>query len=102
MQEQMIREVTAARPRFVVIVWVPTSWGTEWPAPDSRIYSWMKSFVLGQYKPVGVVDLISPSLTVYKWLEDATGYTVQSDFFIAVYERTGEGASPAGAGAAGL
>ena len=93
LQEQMIREVTAARPRFVVVVSVAASW-LEFPAQDSRLYQWMQSFLRTQYRSVGVVDLISPDLTVTRWLKDADSYAVRSVDFILIYELVGEGAPP--------
>jgi hypothetical protein len=89
----MICEITAARPRFVVVVWVASSW-MKLPEPGSPLFGWMQSFVAEHYRTVGVVDLISFDRTVYKWLEDAGRYEVQSDHYFTIFERVGEGAPP--------
>ena len=35
----------------------------------------------------GVVDIISPGGTVYKWYDDVKSYKIQSPSYLLIYER---------------
>ena len=65
MQQQMCREIEAARPEFIVFVDIPTPGG--WSAPISTAFcstccpGCLKSY----YRPVGLVDMVSLERTDY-------------------------------------
>jgi Dolichyl-phosphate-mannose-protein mannosyltransferase len=50
MQRQMISEIEAARPEFVVFVDVPYSWGVR-PGSDTGILAWAQQYLQTQYEP---------------------------------------------------
>jgi hypothetical protein len=66
MQEQMAREVEAARPAYIVWVLVPTSWLVR-PESDKWILRWAQDFVSREYELVGQVQILGPDRTDYYW-----------------------------------
>src|SRR5207249_9230878 len=58
MQKEMIREIEAAHPRFLVFSWVDVSWLKQ-PHSDEGIVEWGRAYVRQCYDPVGVVDIFS-------------------------------------------
>lgn len=65
MQEEMIREIEAARPRFLVLVVMNRSWAAG-PESDKAIYRWADAFCNANYEEVGLVN-ISDEGTNYYW-----------------------------------
>jgi len=63
MQEEMIAEIEAARPAYVVMVRVSVSW---LPRPNSirRIFTWSDRYLAEKYDVVGVADILQGQ-TVY-------------------------------------
>jgi hypothetical protein len=66
MQEQMAREVEAARPAYLVWVLVPTSWLMQ-PGSDAWILRWAQDHVSRGYDLVGQVQILGPDRTEYFW-----------------------------------
>lgn len=91
MQGEMIREIEAAEPRFVVFVRVWTSWLIR-PESDQTIFRWFDEYQK-RFERVGVVDILSPGQTRYLWGDAAAAYTPVTDRWIAVYERRGAAAA---------
>jgi len=87
MQEEMINDVESARPEFIVFVNIPTSWLVKQKS-EKLVFNWFDDYSKAYYKKVGIVDIISPNLTVYKWDGESLGYTPQSDTWISVYKST--------------
>ena len=94
MQREMIREIEAAQPRFVVFVRVWSSWLVR-PESDQTIFRWFDEYQK-RFERVGVVDMLSPGQTRYLWGEAAAAYTPVTDRWIAVYERRGPAAAMKG------
>jgi hypothetical protein len=86
MQNQMIREVEAAAPEFVVRVFVQRSW-LQVPQSPTRIFDWWSTYGAGRYRRVGVADILSESRTEYRWDAAAELYQPSSDQYLAVYRR---------------
>jgi hypothetical protein len=89
MQEEMIREVMTSNPKFVILVNIATSWLMH-PDSERYIFGWMNDYVRQNYRPVGVADIISSDLTVYRWYDDIKNYTVQSRSYVLIFERTAD------------
>ena len=87
MQHEMIREIEAGDPRFVVFVRFWYSWLPR-PESDQTIFRWFEEYKQ-RFERVGVVDILSPFQTRYLWGEAAAAYTPVTDRWIAVYERRG-------------
>jgi hypothetical protein len=86
MQEDLIREVTADAPEFVVEVAELTSWQRDEESP-TRIFDWWETY-RAQYHLVGVADVITREHTEYRWDAAAEGYQQKSNHYLSVYRRT--------------
>jgi hypothetical protein len=84
MQEDLIREVKAAAPEFMVEVGVSTSWLRQRDSPI-RIFDWWADYRRENYRLVGVADIVSSTRTDYRW--DAEVYPPRSGAYVAVYRR---------------
>ena len=85
MQRQMIDEIEAARPRFVVLVNASASWNVR-PQSDRTLFEWWERYAKN-FDRVGVVDIVSDRLTTYAWGAEAAGYVPKSLVWVAVFER---------------
>jgi len=85
MQRQMIDEIEAARPRFVVLVNASASWNVR-PQSDRTLFEWWARYAKN-FDRVGVVDIVSERLTTYAWGAEAAGYVPKSLVWVAVFER---------------
>ena len=86
MQRKMIREIEAARPKFMIFVNVPTSWLAR-PESETFVFSWFQKYIGKYYKQVGIVDIVSPRFSEYRWGDDSAGYRPRSKIWVAVFER---------------
>ena len=84
MQKQMIAEIEAARPEFVVFVNVPMSFGML-PNSERLIFSWADWYLRSQYEKIGAVDMNEP--TQYVWGDAVQSYQPRSRSFIDVFKR---------------
>ena len=84
MQKEMIADIEAAQPEYVVFVNVPASFG-RLPASETLIFSWADSYLPSQYEKVGAVDMNDP--TEYVWGDAAQTYQPRSHSFIQVFKR---------------
>ncbi len=86
MQDQMIREVTGARPAYVVYVSISTSWQPH-PDVDRRVLDWSRRYTAACYDLVGVADIHSRDETTWVWGESARDYRPRSKSLVQVYAR---------------
>jgi hypothetical protein len=86
MQQEMIREIEAAHPRFMVFSWVNTSWLLREDS-DQGIIDWAKQYVRQCYDPVGVADIFSPEETRMVWGEAAKDYVGTSPNLVYTLQR---------------
>ena len=86
MQDELIRDVEAAAPRFVVYVNVPTSWLVS-PAAPRHVLDWFDTYRDAHLEQVGLVDMLTPTLTMVYWDGQALGRTPRSNLWLAVYRR---------------
>ena len=87
MQQQMIREVESAGPRFLVFVSATRSWVVK-PDSDRTIFRWFEEYQRG-FRRIGVVDIVSQQETIYRWADAALDYKPRSDVWLMVFERAG-------------
>jgi hypothetical protein len=85
MQEEMIRDLEAAGPEYIVFAQVETSWLAR-PESDMTILEWSRRHVSDHYDLVGVAD-IAPDGTEYRWEEDAAGYEARSPEVMYVFRK---------------
>jgi hypothetical protein len=71
MQKQMMQEVEAERPAYLVYVDVSDSWIERQGSPQIAAFStWMKQYILNSFKEVGMVEIGDPE-SRYLWGDDA-------------------------------
>jgi hypothetical protein len=70
MREELIQEIEAARPAFVVWVNIPASWETRVRAAQ-RVVTWADSYLSSGYDLVGRVAIRGPRQTDYAWDAEA-------------------------------
>ncbi len=88
MQMQMIYEIEAARPAYIVFVNVETSWLNQ-ESSVQTVFNWSRSYIGKQYDRVGVVDIIDSNTTHYLWEDKAVKYTPVSDSYITIFKKRG-------------
>jgi hypothetical protein len=86
MQQQMCREIEAARPEFLVYIHVDLSWLA---GPDSNhfIYQWAGRYVESDYRPVGLADIVSQTRTDYQWGDQVAGAHPRSPQYVWIFQR---------------
>ena len=85
MQEEMIRQVEAAKPPYIVFVDVNTSW---LPMNDEKlVFTWLVGYLSTEYRRVGVVDIRRDGPSQYRWDNEAEGYHRSPGRSVTVYRR---------------
>jgi 4-amino-4-deoxy-L-arabinose transferase-like glycosyltransferase len=84
MQEEMIREIETARPKFVVLVVINTSWliGRD---SDQTIFRWADRYCEANYKQVGLINITEQGTDYF--LDTPQSNLKPSAEHIAIYER---------------
>lgn len=85
MQEHLIRELSAARPRYLVFVNVHASW-LSFPDSDQTLVRWFGTY-WREFERVGVADIVSREVTHYRWDDAARDYAPESTLWVAVFRR---------------
>jgi hypothetical protein len=93
MQEQMAREVEAARPAYIVWTLVPTSWLAR-PGSDTWILGWARDYVSRGYELVGDVQIVGPERTEYYWDDFAGRAPAKAVDRVLVFRRRDLAARP--------
>jgi hypothetical protein len=70
MQQQMIQDIEATRPAYVVWVTVPASWLVT-AGSDRTLFAWADRFLQANYDVCGEVRIVSTDRTEYRWDEAA-------------------------------
>jgi hypothetical protein len=86
MQNEMIQQIEAAKPKFLIFVNVPTSWLAK-PTSEKLIFDWFQQYHQQYYRQVGIIDIVSIDRTIYRWNENAIKYTPLSKSWLVVFER---------------
>ena len=86
MQKQMISEIEAVKPTYLIYVNVSASWIRR-PASPSMVFDWFNSYQQQYYKEVGYIDLIGKNQIVSDWDDDVRHYRPKGKSFIVVLKR---------------
>lgn len=86
MQKEMTKEIESFKPKFIVEVHVITSWLRRQES-ENYLFDWIENYVRESYALVGVIDIISRDMTVYKWFDEANRYKVMSPSYVLIFER---------------
>jgi 4-amino-4-deoxy-L-arabinose transferase-like glycosyltransferase len=85
MQEEMIRQIESARPKYVIFVGVPTSW-LRHPESESLILTWIDQYIKTYYGVVGLVNIVSSDRTDY-YFEQMPESLPQLGAYVLIYQR---------------
>jgi len=86
MQQEMIQEIETARPEFLVLVNVLTSWLRQ-PDSEEMIFDWFQQYHQKYYRLVGVIEIISQQRTIYRWGQECEKYKPRSKRWLLVFKR---------------
>jgi hypothetical protein len=87
MRDEMIAEIERSRPSVVVYVNHPSSWLLR-DGSDRSIFDWAEKFREREgYEIVGVVEVVSPTVSVSRWWPEAAAYTPTTANYIQVWKR---------------
>jgi 4-amino-4-deoxy-L-arabinose transferase-like glycosyltransferase len=87
MQREMIAEIEAAAPEFVVFVHVSSSW-LDQKDSNPLIFDWADRYTQAKLRAVGLVDFESLQRTVYRWNEKGLAAVPRSNYFISIFKRS--------------
>lgn len=89
MAEEMIGEIEASRPSYVVYAVIRSSW-TERELPDARVVQWARAYTRDCYDVVGVAD-IDTAQTTLVWDAPARTYQPTSANVVYTLRRRADG-----------
>lgn len=95
MQREMIAEIEAADPSYVVFVGVRWSWIPSRNAP-TRMFEWASALVARRYDTVGLVEIADDHPSRFFWDRAASRSPSTPDFILVLRRRGGPGESDPG------
>jgi hypothetical protein len=87
MQDEMIREIEGAQPKFVVMAKTAGTWVSTRPDFSPVLKDWAQGYLNREYEIDGVVDLFPHKETLYRWGDQAQEYMPQSTNHLILYKR---------------
>jgi hypothetical protein len=85
MQQEMIREIERARPKFLISVVMPDSW-LQRPGSERLIFTWADQYTAQNYTVAGFVNTVAPDKTDY-YFDDVPQSVPQLGKYILIYQR---------------
>ena len=85
MQQEMIREIERARPKFLISVVMPDSW-LQRPESERLIFTWADEYTAQNYTVAGFVNVVAPDKTDY-YFDDVPQSVPQLGKYILIYQR---------------
>jgi len=85
MQQEMIREIERAQPKFLIFVVMPDSW-LQQPGSERMIFTWASEYTAQNYTVAGFVNMIAPDRTDY-YFGSVPKSVPQLGKYILIYER---------------
>jgi hypothetical protein len=85
MQQEMIREIERARPKFLISVVMPDSW-LQRPESERLIFTWADEYTAQNYTVAGFVNMVAPDKTDY-YFDDVPQSVPQLGKYILIYQR---------------
>ena len=85
MQQEMIRDIERARPKFLVSVVMPDSW-LQRPQSERLIFNWANDYTAQNYTVAGFVNMVTPNKTDY-YFGDVPQSVPQLGRYILIYQR---------------
>jgi 4-amino-4-deoxy-L-arabinose transferase-like glycosyltransferase len=85
MQEEMIRQIESARPKYVIWIGVPASW-LQQATSEGLILAWANDYTGKFYDVVGLVNILSRDHTDY-YFDQPPSTMPQLDNYILIFRR---------------
>jgi Dolichyl-phosphate-mannose-protein mannosyltransferase len=85
MQQEMIREIERARPKFLIFVVMPDSW-LQRTESERLIFTWANEYTAQNYTVAGFVNMVEPDKTDY-YFDDVPQSVPQLGKYILIYKR---------------
>ena len=86
MQHQMMGEIEAAKPAYIIMVANRYSWLLK-DSSDTDLLEWAQKYLAGHYERVGIVDDTPGKPGVELWGAEAKNYHGSLSQFLDVYQR---------------
>jgi 4-amino-4-deoxy-L-arabinose transferase-like glycosyltransferase len=86
MQDEMIREIETAHPRYLVFSWINDSWLAQKDS-DQGIIAWGRRYVRECFDPVGDFDIVSEDETRSAWDDQVRTFVASSPNLIYTFRR---------------
>jgi hypothetical protein len=87
MQREMMREIEAARPKYLVFVAVTTSW-LKHSNSHTEIFDWFNRYSAADFQLDGLVNIVSPEQTDYYLPLSVNPQSIQpSEYYLLIYKR---------------
>lgn len=86
MQREMIREIEAARPEYLVLVLYRYSWLFK-DSSDTTILGWVKKYAAEYYEAAGVINTRPGGAMTCLWDDAARSFRGPFDQYLVVYKR---------------
>jgi hypothetical protein len=89
-QREMAAEIEGARPTYLVYVNDPASWYATYIKPnDAFIFEWAWSYIAGEYRRLGIVELDTPPAgeRTACWDQSETVCRPLTERWMALYQR---------------
>jgi hypothetical protein len=87
MQDDMIREIDAARPKWLIVVRVPQSWLIR-PDSDRTILTWTAAYLGAHYAVEGIVEIHGDRPSTYRFGPSAVTSPPEGSTYILVCRRS--------------
>ena len=85
MQQEMIREIERAHPKFLIFVVMPDSW-LQRPESERKIFTWANEYTAQNYTIAGFVNMVAPDRTDY-YFGNVPQSVPQLGKYVLIYER---------------
>jgi 4-amino-4-deoxy-L-arabinose transferase-like glycosyltransferase len=85
-QGEMIGEILASKPEYIVLVKVQTSWLVRRDSSQAILY-WLTDYVRNQYEPAGAVELVDGQPSIYIWGPESAAYRPRTNNYLLIYRR---------------
>jgi len=86
LQGDMIAEIEAAQPEYIVYVTCAASWLKRVDSPET-LFDWISQYVPAHYHAVGIADIPTSGKAKYIWGPEAASYRITSDNVIVIWRR---------------
>jgi hypothetical protein len=86
MQEEMIQQIVAANPEYVIFVNVPASW-LALPDSDGTIFEWFNRYREEHLQLVGLVETMPDYHIECTWNVPPEGLTPRTDRYLQIFKR---------------